>query len=34
MSPAVLALICQQEALDAAWVAWLHDDKCMTWWRR
>lgn len=27
----VLCLICQQEANDAAWAAWLHDDTCMVW---
>lgn len=32
MSPAVLALICQQAAQDAAWEAFLCD-RPMTWWR-
>jgi hypothetical protein len=30
MSPAVLALVCQQAAQDAAWQAWLAD-RPMTW---
>lgn len=30
MSPAVLALVCQQAAQDEAWAAWLAD-RPMSW---